>query len=41
MLRAQSEESDWVRIFVLWLVEYLLETQALNFAMMAARDNQS
>ena len=22
-------------------VEYLLETQALNFAMMAARDNQS
>ena len=41
MLRAQSEESDWVSIFVLWLVEYQLETQALNFAMMAARDNQS
>lgn len=35
--------NDWVSIFVLWLVEYLLKTQALNSlaSIMAARDNQS
>ena len=43
MLRAQCEGNDWVSIFVLWLVEYLLKTQALNSlaSIMAARDNQS
>ena len=41
MLSAQCEGSDWVSIFVLWLVEYLLETHALNFAIMVARDSQS
>lgn len=34
------EGSGWVSIFVLWLVEYLVETQALNFTLMAARDTR-
>lgn len=35
---AQCEGSAWVSVFVLWLVKYLLKTQALNFAVMAPRD---
>lgn len=41
LLNAQYEGRGQVSIFTLCLVKYMLETQALNFAVMAARDTRA